>query len=218
MLRIPPRFRALSGISAVSLVLAIVLVGCNDRGGPTAPSSGDGSSTPETVVPAESAGGTASPPVPPPSVIRPVLRPPDLVVSSLWVDPSVPVTSNCGASMPNVGCAGGSRGFTLYAVVSNIGYSRVAANVTTLEWGFSYSAIGPWNWLFPPQSILPPIPAGGSVTIQRPWYMGPCDCVPPGVPTPYYFTARVDPANVVNESNETNNQLGTPTVACDQCP
>ncbi|MAF27200.1 MAG: hypothetical protein QF819_01320 [Gemmatimonadota bacterium] len=195
--------RTLSALLVLGIAVAF-LPGCGELDDAASP-----------LAPEAPGGPSLTPPIPVPvgTPIGPFKLKPDLVLSNITFDPGFPMTTSCGGVLPNVGCIGGNRFFTLSVTVTNLGPGFVPANITHIRWGSGSSSGGPWNWDSWNQLIGTAIPPGASVVITRPWYMGPCDCVPSAA-RPVFFNAIVDPLNTVDETNEGNNGTPTPLAAC----
>lgn len=128
----------------------------------------------------------------------------------------IPTTTTlCGPTLPNVSCANGQRLWTAIVVVRNNGAGDLPAGGTlTIRW-VDLNGTPPSNTQ--DQTITNPgIAAGSSIRVQRPYYMGPCDCVPPFTPFTHSFMAGVDPMNNILEANEANNRSPQFDV-CDGC-
>ena len=136
----------------------------------------------------------------------------DLSITSYTTN-ITPTSTNCGALLPDVSCAG-QRGFLASVVILNSGPFSLPAGSLSVDW----TDVTPAGSSTQRQTIPHGgIAAGGTFTFTRPYWMGPCDCPPPGG---NYFThtffAQVDPANLIPESNE-NNNFSISYVACDGC-
>ncbi len=135
----------------------------------------------------------------------------DLVISSYTTNVG-PTTTGCGGVLPDVSCLG-QRSFTATVTVTNNGPSSLAAGSLSVDWTDTTSAGSSTQR----QTITHTgIPAGGSITISRPYWMGPCGCVPPFTYFSHTFFAVVDPANLIPETNNNNNTSVT-YAACDGC-
>ncbi|MEL6638430.1 MAG: CARDB domain-containing protein [Bacteroidota bacterium] len=123
---------------------------------------------------------------------------PDLI--SRIVTDVTATTTNCGPSLPDVSCYG-QHNFTATAIVTNIGEINVPAGTLEIQWRIDGGS--------PQLQILNHngIPAGQSVRITRPFFLGPCDC---GAPPPMLFqniifTVLADPNDQIAEKKENNN-------------
>lgn len=135
----------------------------------------------------------------------------DLVISSYTTN-VVPTTTGCGGVLPDVSCMG-QRSFTATVTVTNNGPSALAAGNISIDWTDTTTAGSSTQRQTVPHGG---IAAGGSITISRPYWMGPCGCVPPFTYYLHTFFAVVDPANLIPESNNNNNTSATYS-ACDGC-
>lgn len=139
---------------------------------------------------------------------------PDLIISAYGSN--IPTTTTlCGPTLPNVSCAGGTRFWTAIVAVQNIGTADLPAGGTlTVRW-VDLNGTPPSNTQ--DQTISNPgIPVGTSIRVQRPYFMGPCDCVPPFTAFTHSFIAGVDPMNTIPELSEANNRSPQFDV-CDGC-
>ncbi len=135
----------------------------------------------------------------------------DLVITSYTTNVA-PTTTGCGGVLPDVSCMG-QRSFMATVTVVNNGPGNLGAGSLSVDW----TDVTPAGSSTQRQTLTHGgIPAGGTLTFTRPYWMGPCGCVPPFTYFTHTFSALVDPANLIPESNENNN--GSPTyVACDGC-
>jgi len=136
---------------------------------------------------------------------------PDLTLPKYATNIST-TTTLCGPVLPNVSCAGGQRSFTATVAIANRGPGDLPAGGTiTVRWMDLNSG------QFQDQLIPNPgIRAGKSIRASRPYWMGPCDCVPPFTAFTHSFMATVDPLNVIPETAQDNNQ--SPQYdTCDGC-
>lgn len=155
--------------------------------------------------------GTVTP-VGPAIAIRPVPVPPDLVVSGFTINNfPISTTTPCAPGQPrfNFGACGNPQ-FTV--TVTNNGPGFATGNT-----GVHVSINGVWatgNAL-----NLTNLAPGASVNVNVGSYLGPCDTICNGWATSYSFSARVDPTNVIAETNEGNNVwAGAPLLGCRHCP
>ena len=136
----------------------------------------------------------------------------DLIISSYTTNiPST--TSNCGGVLPNISCNGGVRGFSASVVIVNTGLGNLPAGNLSVDW----TDVTPAGSSTQRQTIPHGgIAAGGTFTFTRTYYVGPCGCPPPITYFTHSYFAMVDPANLIPETNETNNTSSTYN-ACDGC-
>jgi len=136
----------------------------------------------------------------------------DLVISSYTTN--IPATtSNCGGVLPNISCIGGTRNFLASVVIVNTGPGNLPPGSLSVDW----TAVNPAGSSTQRQTIPHGgIPAGGTFTFTRPYYVGPCGCPPPITYFTHSFSAIVDPGNAIPETNENNNN-STTYNACDGC-
>jgi hypothetical protein len=170
------------------------------------------------AMPTSAPGSWATTPVGPitPCLIIPACTPgqlPDLIVSSIVLNTATTSTGCTGAALPFVGCPNG-RSFTITATITNIGTCGVPCNTpVSVKWGKGLTAgtivFEAFNQTKPSPGLAP----GGSMVFTRPYYMGPCDTVPPWTFHLDFFGAIVDPNNTIAELNEGNN-TATPVAAC----
>ncbi len=126
---------------------------------------------------------------------------------------NIPTTTTlCGPVLPNVSCAGGNRGFMATVVVANQGCGDLAPGGTlTVRWADLNSG-QTQDQIIP----NPGIPAGNSIRVTRPYFMGPCDCPPPFTAFTHSFMAAVNPDNAIAEKSYGNNR--SPQFdTCDGC-
>ncbi len=139
--------------------------------------------------------------------VVPIFKP-DLVVA---IKTNVTaMTNSCGPTLPDVSCYG-QHSFTATAIVSNIGLGNLPPGTVKVKWTLNNGS--PLTQFLPHNGI----PAGTSVRVSRPYYLGPCDCGPP--PATYFLAtidAEVDPNDEIDEKKENNNNA-TPYVAFDGC-
>jgi len=154
-------------------------------------------------------------PIPPCLVVPPCGggQAPDLIVSNIVLNQGLTSTGCTGTPLPFVGCPNG-RSFTATATITNVGTCGIPCNTDiSLKWGNGPASTGivydAFNQIVPTQGLLP----GGSMTITRPFYMGPCDTPPPQTFQTWLFGAQVDPTMTIAELNEGNN-FATPVQAC----
>ena len=102
---------------------------------------------------------------------------------------------------PDITCSG-QRNFMATVVIKNIGTAALPAGPISVAW--RDWAPGEGSTQTQTQTHTG-IPIGGTYTMSRPYYVGPCDCLPGGYHK-HNFRATVDPANLIVESNELNNQ------------
>ncbi len=135
----------------------------------------------------------------------------DLVITSYTTNVTSTTTS-CGGTLPNVSCfGGGQRSFTSTVTVTNNGPAALPAGSLQVLWA-DLTLVNSQT-----QTVTHGgIPAGGSLLVSRPYYMGPCGCVPPPTFFTHSFNATVDPNNLIPETNNGNNTSPTYT-ACDGC-
>ncbi len=111
-------------------------------------------------------------------------------------------TTGCnGVPLPDVSCQTGVRFFSASVQVDNIGSIGFLDTLTVRWFFFNGSSTSFLDQTIPDVNI----PAGGSFTFTRPFFIGPCDCVPVGYGPILSILAAVDPANVYPEASETNN-------------
>ena len=135
----------------------------------------------------------------------------DLVIASYTTN-IVPTTTGCGGVLPDVSCMG-QRSFMATVVVVNNGPTGLPAGSLSVDWTDTTTAGSSTQR----QTLTHgSIPAGGTLTFTRPYWMGPCGCVPPFTYFPHTFIAQVDPANLIPETNNNNNFSPTYS-ACDGC-
>ncbi len=137
---------------------------------------------------------------------------PDLIISAYGSN--IPTkTTICGPSLPNVSCAGGNRSFIATVAVANRGQGDLAPGGTiTIRWVDLSNPSQFQDQIVP----NPGIPAGNSIRVSRPYWMGPCGCVPPFTSFTHSFMAAVDPLNLIQESAQDNNR--SPQFdTCDGC-
>ena len=137
---------------------------------------------------------------------------PDLVIPSFGSDISS-TTTLCGPVLPNISCMGGDRQFFAIIIIANNGPGDLPPGSFKVLW---YDVTNSHRF-FPDQLVNHNgIRAGQSIRVQRPIWVGPCDCVPPFTPFTHTYQAFVDIDNQVAENNETNNR--SPLFdACDGC-
>ena len=136
----------------------------------------------------------------------------DLTIASYTTN--IPnTTTNCGGVLPNISCNGGTRNFLASVVIVNAGPGNLPAGNLSVDW----TAVTPAGSSTQRQTIPHGgIPAGGTITFTRPYYVGPCGCPPPITYFTHSFFAQVDPANAIPETNNNNNTSATYN-ACDGC-
>ena len=179
----------------------IVHTGCSDEPAVTGPVAAEQA---PGVVPGDGVMGA-----PQAIPINPVRLRPDLVITSYSTSVTT-ISNNCGTALPDVSCLGGERTFTATVTIRNNGPAPLPAGSFWVRW---FDSVGnPQDQLVQHNGI----PAGGTIQLSRPYWMGPCDCAPP--PTTYTrtFWATVDALNQVSEMNEHNNTSPRWT-ACDGC-
>ena len=137
---------------------------------------------------------------------------PDLVIPAFGSNISS-TTTICGPTLPNISCMGGDRQFTATIVVSNIGAGDVAPGSFRVRW----VDVTNGQVLNPDQLVNHNgIPAGTSIRVNRPIFVGPCDCPPPFMSFTHTYQAFVDINNDVVEAVEGNNR--SPLFdTCDGC-
>ena len=142
--------------------------------------------------------------------VVPQLLAPDLIISSFTSN--IPTTTtSCGGTLPNGSCVGGTRFFTATVNIRNIGNRILPAGNVTVRW------VDITTGSTQDQTVPHPgIPVGGNFTVSRPYFLGPCDCVPPPTFFTHSFSALVDPANLITELNNGNNNSSI-YVICDGC-
>ena len=134
----------------------------------------------------------------------------DLIVTS-YTTTVVPTTTSCGALLPNVSCVNGQRSFMSTATIQNLGPGTLPAGNISVGW--TDLTTGSYQVQTVPHPSISP---GATFPVTRPYWMGPCDCVPPPSFFLHGFNAKVDPNNVIPETNE-NNNVSTTYTACDGC-
>ncbi|MEM1320055.1 MAG: hypothetical protein AAGG75_07330 [Bacteroidota bacterium] len=134
----------------------------------------------------------------------------DLIIGAYTTN-IAPTTTRCGGTLPDISCCGGQRGFTATIRIDNIGTLGLAPGRFKVLW------IDLFNGSTQEQVVNHGgIPAGGSIFVSRPYFVGPCDVTNPGECAFFIhpFAAFVDSSNVVTESNESNNR-SRPYNTCD---
>jgi len=112
---------------------------------------------------------------------------------------------------PDITCSG-QRNFMATVVITNVGTANLPAGSISVKW--RDWAPGEGSMQTQTQTHTG-IPAGGTYSMTRSYYMGPCDCIPGGYHK-HNFQATVDPDNLIVESNELNN-LSAIWKACHGC-
>lgn len=135
----------------------------------------------------------------------------DLVIASYTTN-VVPTTTGCGGVLPDVSCLG-QRSFTATVTIVNNGPTALPAGNISVDWTDTTAAGSSTQR----QTVAHGgIAVGGTLSISRPYWMGPCGCVPPFTYYSHTFFAVVDPANLIPETNNNNNTSAT-YAACDGC-
>jgi len=142
--------------------------------------------------------------------VVPQLLAPDLIISNYTTN-IASTTTSCGGTLPNGSCVGGTRFFTATVTIQNIGNRNLPAGNITVRWA-DLTTGSTQDQTVP----HPGIPVGGTFAVSRPYYLGPCDCVPPPTFFTHSFQAMVDPTNVIVELNNGNNRSAV-YVICDGC-
>ena len=151
-------------------------------------------------------------PIGPGQPIRPQPVLPDLVITGFTItNAAISTTTPCAPGQPRYDF--GSCGNPQFAVtVTNNGPGFANGNS-----GVHVSING--NWATGAPLNLNNLAPGASVTVTVGSYLGPCDTNCNGWSIGYSFSARVDPTNVIQETNETNNLwAGAPLLGCRHCP
>ncbi|MEO1515143.1 MAG: hypothetical protein AAFV95_09015 [Bacteroidota bacterium] len=131
----------------------------------------------------------------------------DLVISRLGstIAPTT-VTSDCGVELLDVSC-GGQRSFQILAGVTNVGTADLPAGSVQVLFADLYAiSQGQSNATSVVTFSHSGIPAGGTIVVPRPYFVGPCPC---GVnPNNYVqsYQALADPNNLISEAREDNNR------------
>lgn len=137
---------------------------------------------------------------------------PDLVITNITLNTATTSAGCTGAALPFVGCPNG-RSFTITATIANIGTCGVQCRTPIrVKWGKGSTAGGIVFEFFNQTVNTVGLPVGGTMSITRSYYMGPCDTQPWTFHLDF-FSAIVDPTNTIAELNETNN-TAAPVAAC----
>ncbi len=112
---------------------------------------------------------------------------------------------------PDITCSG-QRNFTATVVIKNVGTANLPAGNISVKWVDWGNGDGSNSTQTQAHSG---IPVGGTYTMSRSYYMGPCDCLPGGYHK-HRFRAIVDPANLIVEVNEANSKSAI-YKACHGC-